>query len=85
MKQLIIRLVSSKWLRIAAMTAALISGLDDLVELYFGIHDVFGLDAAHGVVLTALTGVLDPIAKLFEQSERRIEALAGDGNKEGAA
>lgn len=85
MKQLIIRIANSRWLRIAAMTAALISGLDDLVELYFGVNDLFGMDVAHGMVLTALTGVLDPIAKLFERSEHRIEALGDGGKKDGAA
>jgi len=75
-KAFIIKLSNMKWLRIAGLTAALVSGLDDLIEAWFGIHDLFGLDVAHGLVATALTGVLDPLAKLFEQGDRQYEVIA---------
>lgn len=76
MKNFIIKLAHMEWLKIAALAAALISGADDLIEFYFGIHDLFHLDVAHGVVATALTGVLEPLAKLFEQTEKSLEHRA---------
>jgi hypothetical protein len=51
----------------------LISGVDDLIEAWIGMKDIFGLDAAHGVVLMAVANVLDPVAKLIEQASRRSE------------
>lgn len=70
MKARTIEFLALPWLRIVGMTAALVSGLDDLIELWFGVHDVFGLDVAHGLVVSAVTGLLDPLAKLFEQGEK---------------
>lgn len=83
MKRFIIRLAESKLFKIAMLLAALMSGLDDLIELWFGIHNIFGLDAAHGVVITALTGVLDPLAKLLEETEKPIERTARGGESAG--
>lgn len=78
MKKLILRLAHSRWLKIAALLAALISGIDDLVEAWLGVHDLFGLDVAHGVVITALTGILDPLSKFIEENEREIHKYSGE-------
>jgi hypothetical protein len=77
-KSLLVRIVKSPTLRIVALTVAMISGIDDLLETWFGIADMFHLDVAHGVVLTALTGVLEPLAKLFEENEKMLSRLGGD-------
>jgi hypothetical protein len=57
-----------------------ISGLDDLVEAYFGIQDIFGLDVAHGIVFTALTGILDPLAKLIGEDKDRMLGIGQQEN-----
>ena len=35
-----------------------------------------GLDAAHGVVIMALTGVLDPLAKLVGEAREPLTEMA---------
>ena len=52
---------------------ALMSGFDDLLESWFGVIDLFHLDVTHGVVLTALMAIIDPILRLIEDSETRAE------------
>lgn len=76
MRNLLVHIGSSKILRVVAAVAALISGLDDLVELYFGIEDFAGLDAAHGVVFMALSGILDPLAKLVGETKEPLIEMA---------
>jgi hypothetical protein len=65
----------SSELKIVLCGVALASGVDDLIELWLGVGDVFKLDVAHGVVLTAFTGVLDPLCKLVESNDKRLERL----------
>lgn len=71
----LVRLARSKALRFVGLGTALISGVDDLVEIYAGYQDLFGLDVAHGVVFTALTGLLDPLAKLVGEDKDRLLEL----------
>ena len=73
MKKLLIWIANSPTLKIIALATALISGVDDLIETWFGVADMFHLDVAHGVVITALTGVLEPLSKLFEQNEHALK------------
>jgi hypothetical protein len=80
-RQFLVRLATSRTVKMLAAGAALISGLDDLIEAYFGIQDIFGLDVAHGIVFTALTGILDPLGKLIgEDKDRMIEKIGRQEN-----
>ena len=63
---------ASASLKILFGAVAFASGVDDLLEAWFGIQDLMHLDVAHGVVLTAFTGILDPICVLIEQNEGRL-------------
>lgn len=75
MRHFIVRLASSKWLKVIALSVALLSGLDDLLESWVGITDLFHLDVAHGVAISALSGLLDVVAKVSEQGKSEIEKL----------
>jgi len=75
MRNILVRLARSNTLKLLAAGAALMSGIDDLVELYRGVRDILGMDVAHGVVITALTGILEPMAKLIAEGDREISKL----------
>lgn len=77
MKRLLIGLAASGTLRIVLSGVALASGVDDLVEAWFGVEDLMHLDVAHGVVVMAFTGILDPICKLIEQNEGWLRRRSG--------
>jgi hypothetical protein len=81
-RKLVVWIATSKAFRIAAASAALIAGLDDLIEAYFGVKDLFGLDVAHGVVITALQGILDPLSKLILEGDKQMREMAKEGNRE---
>lgn len=75
MRNILIRLARSNTLKLLAAGAALMSGIDDLVERYRGVRDIFGMDVAHGVVITALTGIREPMAKRIAEGDREISKL----------
>lgn len=75
MRNVLIRLARSHTLKLLAAGAAVISGIDDLVEVYFGVQDLFGLDVAHGLIATALTGILEPMSKLIAEGHREISRI----------
>ncbi len=77
MKQFLLAIGESRWLRVTLAAVAMASAIDDLLEMWFGIEDLMHLDVAHGVLLTAFTGVLDPLCKLIESNEKKIARATG--------
>lgn len=76
MRKLVVRIARSKAFKLVATGGALLAGIDDLIELYFGIEDAVGLDVAHGVVFMALSGILDPLSRLVSEDTEPLIDMA---------
>lgn len=59
-------IVQSKALQLACVTIAFLGGLDDAMETWFGLADMFRLDVSHGLMAAGLSGVLKPLSELIE-------------------
>ena len=66
-------LVQSKWLQAACVIIGLLAGLDDAMEAWFGFADMFHLDVSHGLIATALSGVLKPLSDLLDYLGEQAE------------
>jgi|GEM_PF-3719646 len=73
-------LVQSKWLQVVCLILGLLAGLDDAMEASFGVADMFHLDVSHGLIATALSGVLKPLSDLLDY----VKEQAGRGEATGA-
>ncbi len=71
--ELIRPLVQSRWLQAACLIVGLLAGVDDLIEKWFGVVDLFHLDVSHGLVATALSGVFKPLKELLDYLEEHAE------------
>jgi len=58
--------VESKTLQLICMTMAFLGGLDDAMEAWFGLSDMFHMDVSHGLMAAGLSGVLKPLSDLIE-------------------
>ena len=66
--------IQSKWLQVACGVVALLAGLDDAMEKWFGVSDMFHLDVSHGLIATALSGVLKPLSDVLHYLEKEAES-----------
>lgn len=65
--------LKSKWLQVALVTIGLLAGVDDALEAWYGVADIFRLDVHHGVIATALSGVFQPLSELLDYVEEQID------------
>jgi hypothetical protein len=72
---LALRLTRSKWLQVACMIVAFLAGVDDAIEAWSGVKDMLHLDVSHGLIATALSGVLKPLSDFLEYAEDNLDAL----------
>ena len=65
--------LKSKWLQAGLVTIGLLAGVDDALEAWYGVADIFHLDVQHGVIATALSGLLKPLSELLDYVEEQVD------------
>jgi len=79
----LLRVLLTRWssFRLVLALIALLSGIDDALEIIAGVADVFHLDAFHGVASLALLslskGINDTIGEIAEARESAKKAEEG--------
>jgi len=59
---------------------AVVAGIDDLWEAWFGVADMVGMDAHHGVLFLGLSGIAKPLAETLEKIACVAEKSFKDAN-----
>ena len=83
MRALILKGASSRTLKVVLAVVAMAAALDDVIELWSGLADIFHLDVAHGVFLTGLTGILDPLCEFIEDNDESLKQRLNKKTSEG--
>lgn len=72
---MITTIVKSRWLNMALLLVAVLAGIDDALESWFGLVDLFHLDVHHGVIglsVFHLMKSIDDMSQGFDEVKSKL-------------